>query len=294
MKQADTIEIRWHGRGGQGAVTSAELTALAAIHEGKFAQAFPSFGPERRGAPVLAFDRISADHPIRVRSGVVKPDIVVVLDPGLVTLINVVDGLKPGGCLIVNSTRSLDDLQGEFSGDWVLAVVDASSIARELLRVNIVNTTMLGAMIKTAGVIKIDSLNEPLEEKFGARGKANLEACRKAFDTTVIGKITTGGQKKAKTFAVEKLAKWSELLVGCAVTDVGNTKQFCTGDWKAQHPEWNDSRCIKCGICSLYCPEFCVSQQKDGYFRSNPFYCKGCGICAQECWTQAIKMVEEA
>ena len=80
MKQSDTIEIRWHGRGGQGAVTSAELTALAAIHEDKFAQAFPSFGPERRGAPVLAFNRISAGHAIRVRSGVVKPDIVVVLD----------------------------------------------------------------------------------------------------------------------------------------------------------------------------------------------------------------------
>jgi pyruvate ferredoxin oxidoreductase gamma subunit len=294
MKQGDTIEIRWHGRGGQGAVTSAELTALAAIHEGKFAQAFPSFGPERRGAPVLAFNRISAEHPIRVRSGVVKPDIVVVLDPGLVTLINVVDGLKPGGCLIVNSTRSIEDLQGEFSGDWTLAVVDASSIARELLRVNIVNTTMLGAMIKTAGAIKMDSLSEPLEEKFGARAKANLEACHKAFDTTVISKITTGGEKKVRTFAAAKQPTWKELLVGCAVTDVGNTKRFCTGDWKSQHPVWDDKKCIKCGICSLFCPEFCVGPQKDGYFRSNDFYCKGCGICAQECWTQAIKMVEEA
>lgn len=294
MKREDTIEIRWHGRGGQGAVTSAELTALSAIHENKFAQAFPSFGPERRGAPVLAFNRISAEHPIRVRSSVIKPDIVVVLDPGLVTLINVVDGLKPGGWLIVNSTRSIDDLQSEFSGDWKLAVVDASSIARELLRVNIVNTTMLGALIKTTGVIKIDSLKEQLEVKFGARAKANLEACRKAFATTVISSIKTGGQKKVRTFAVENLAKWSELPVGCVVTDVGNTKQFCTGDWKAQHPVWNDSKCIKCGICSLFCPEFCISQQKDGYFRANEFYCKGCGICAQECWTQCITMVEEA
>ncbi|MCX6002599.1 MAG: 4Fe-4S binding protein [Chloroflexi bacterium] len=82
--------------------------------------------------------------------------------------------------------------------------------------------------------------------------------------------------------------------MGCAITDVGNTKRFCTGNWKSQHPVWNDTRCIKCGICSLYCPEFCISQQKDGYFRANEFYCKGCGICAQECWTQAINMVEEA
>lgn len=294
MKQGDTIEIRWHGRGGQGAVTSAELTALSAIHEGKYAQAFPSFGPERRGAPVLAFNRISADRPIRVRSGVVKPDIVVVLDPGLVTLINVVDGLKPGGWLIVNSTRSMEDLQGEFNGDWKLAVVDASAIARELLKVNIVNTTMLGALVKTTGVIKIDSLKGPLDEKFGARAGSNMDACRKAFDTTVIGTITADAQKKTRTFAAPKLPTWKELLVGCAVTDVGNTKKFCTGDWKSQRPVWDDKKCIKCGICSLFCPEFCIRQQKDGYFRANEFYCKGCGICEQECWTRAISMAEVA
>jgi len=292
MKQGTTIEIRWHGRGGQGAVTSAELTALAAMREGKYAQAFPSFGPERRGAPVLAFNRISEDTPIRIRSGVVKPDIVIVLDPGLVTLINVVDGLKPGGTLIVNSTSAIEDIKQEFSGDWKLAVVNASSIARELLGVNIVNTTMLGALIKATGIIKMDSLNEPLTEKFGARSKANYEACNLAFNSTALGEITTSGPKKGKTFQAEKLPKWNELLVGCAVTDVGNTKRFCTGNWKSEHPEWNDAVCIKCGICSLYCPEACISQQSDGYFRSNPFFCKGCGICAQECWTKAIKMVE--
>ena len=292
MKQGTTIEIRWHGRGGQGAVTSAELTALAAMREGKYAQAFPSFGPERRGAPVLAFNRISEDTPIRIRSGVVEPDIVIVLDPGLVTLINVVDGLKPGGTLIVNSTSAIEDIKQEFSGDWKLAVVNASSIARELLGVNIVNTTMLGALIKATGIIKMDSLNEPLADKFGARSKANYEACNRAFNSTVLGEITTSGPKKEKKFQAEKLPKWNELLVGCAVTDVGNTKRFCTGNWKSEHPEWNDAVCIKCGICSLYCPEACISQQSDGYFRSDPFFCKGCGICAQECWTRAIKMVE--
>jgi len=205
MKQGTTIEIRWHGRGGQGAVTSAELTALAAIHDGKFAQAFPSFGPERRGAPVLAFNRISAGTPIRVRSGVVEPDIVIVLDPGLVTLINVVDGLKPGGWLIVNSTRTIEDLKQEFSGDWKLAVVDASSIAKELLGVNIVNTTMLGAMIKATGAIKMDSLNEPLAEKFGARAKANFDACNRAFNSTVLSEIRPAGPRKRKTSRLRSL-----------------------------------------------------------------------------------------
>lgn len=290
----DIIEIRWHGRGGQGAVTSAELTALAAIHEGKYAQAFPSFGPERRGAPVLAFNRIRADRAVRERSGIIKPDIVVVIDPGLVSLINVTDGLKPGGTLIVNSARSVEDLQQDFNGDWKLAVVDAASIAKKLLGVNIVNTTMLGALIKATEVIDFDSLREPLEERFGARAKSNFEACKLAAENTVISRITPSGDKRPKSFAVEKLPTWNELPVGCVVTDAGNTRAFCTGNWKSQRPEWLDSKCIKCGICSIFCPEGCIKQQKDGFFRADLFYCKGCGICARECWTQAIKMVEEA
>ena len=103
------------------------------------------------------------------------------LDPGLVTLINVAENLKPGGSLIVNSTKGKDELKQEFNGDWKFAVVDAASIARELLGVNIVNTTMLGALIKVTGVVKLDSLEESLQERFGARAKANLDACKKAF-----------------------------------------------------------------------------------------------------------------
>jgi len=90
------IEVRWHGRGGQGAVTSVELLAQAAIAAGKYAQGFPSFGPERRGAPVAAFTRV-ADKKINVRSGIYEPDVVLVLDSSLIGLVNVLDGLKPGG-----------------------------------------------------------------------------------------------------------------------------------------------------------------------------------------------------
>jgi pyruvate ferredoxin oxidoreductase gamma subunit len=294
MKQDSSLEIRWHGRGGQGAVTSAELIALAAIHEGKFAQAFPSFGPERRGAPVLAFNRISADKPIRIRSGILKPDVVVVLDPGLVTLINVTEGLKNGGWLIVNSTKSVEELQQEFSGNWKLGVVDATSIARELLRVNIVNTTMVGAVIKATNVVKLDSLDEPLKERFGARAKSNFDACMKAYSGTVFSEITTTGIKSPKNFQVEKVPGWRDLKVGCVVTEAGNARQFSTGDWKSQHPVWNDERCIQCGICEIVCPEGCIKRDKDGRYRADLFYCKGCGICSHECWPQAITMVDGA
>jgi len=153
----NTIEVRWHGRGGQGAVTSAELLALAAINEGKYAQAMPSFGPERRGAPVLAFNRVNNTNPILMRVGVLRPDIVVVLDPGLLEIIDITAGLKESGTIIINSNKNINEIKSQFSGNWKLAVVDATSIAKEIVGVPIVNTTMLGALIKTTEIIKLDS-----------------------------------------------------------------------------------------------------------------------------------------
>ena len=107
------IEIRVHGRGGQGAVTSTELIALAAINEGKYAQAFPSFGPERRGAPVMAFARIS-DKPIRTREKVYTPDVVVVLDPTILKIVDVTDGLKKNGMVILNTSKDEKEIRKTF------------------------------------------------------------------------------------------------------------------------------------------------------------------------------------
>ena len=100
------IEIRLHGRGGQGAVTSAELLARAAIDEGKYAQAFPSFSPERRGAPVLAFNRINPDEPIHSRAEVDQPDVVLIMDPSLLSILDATSGLKEGGVVIINTQKS--------------------------------------------------------------------------------------------------------------------------------------------------------------------------------------------
>jgi pyruvate ferredoxin oxidoreductase gamma subunit len=180
------IEIRWHGRGGQGAVTSAELLARAAISEDKYAQAFPSFGSERRGAPVLAFDRISSKEPIRVRAEITEPDAVVILDSGLIRIVNVSSGLKENGMIIINTKKSLEDVATEFGNKWGLAVVDATKIAQELLGVNIVNTTMLGALLKATGVVKLESLREPLEARFGRLAERNFSAMKRAFEETMI------------------------------------------------------------------------------------------------------------
>jgi pyruvate ferredoxin oxidoreductase gamma subunit len=182
----DFIGIRWHGRGGQGAVTSAELMAQAAIYEGKYAQAFPSFGPERRGAPVQAFNRISSQKPIWVRAGIAEPDIVVVLDPGLLDIVNVTSGLKEDGVLVVNIRGSFEDIKEKFGTKWEIAMIDATTIARELLGVPIVNTTMIGALVKATGVVKLESLIEPLKKRFGRLAEKNINAMKKAYREALI------------------------------------------------------------------------------------------------------------
>lgn len=181
------IEIRWHGRGGQGAVTSAELVAQAAISEGKYAQAFPSFGPERRGAPVQAFNRVDRSQPVRLRAEITQPDVVVVLDPGLLSVVNVASGLKEGGTVIINSRKPAAQLRTEFHLKGRVAAVNATKIARELLGVPIVNTTMLGAVLKVTEVVKQESLSAPIEKRFGRLAERNFKAMQRAYQETIIG-----------------------------------------------------------------------------------------------------------
>ncbi len=99
----------------------------------------------------------------------------------------------------------------------------------------------------------------------------------------------------AKQFDQRKETEYSsrDLETGCVITDPGNAARYKTGDWRSQRPTWNTLRCIKCGLCSLYCPEGCIAPNAEGYYEADLYYCKGCGICSRECWTQAITMIEE-
>lgn len=175
------VELRFHGRGGQGAVTAANLLASAAVREGKYAQAFPYFGAERRGAPVEAYARIS-DEPIEVHSQVREPDVVVVLDKNIVGVVDVTRGLKEGGVVIVNSPVNPGIEKG------VVHCIDATSIAVSLDLVvggwPVVNTTMLGALARVTGLVSLESIEEAIRSQFrGSIGEANVEAARKAYSS---------------------------------------------------------------------------------------------------------------
>lgn len=166
-------------------MTSAELTALAAIEEGKFAQAFPSFGPERRGAPVMAYVRVSEEQ-IRTREKIYEPNIVVVLDPSLLQIVNVEAGLREGGLVVLNTTKSAEELRRETGLKGRLAIVDATKIAIETMRLPITNTTMLGALLKASGLMTIDALKGPIQHRFGPIAAKNLNACMRAYDETTL------------------------------------------------------------------------------------------------------------
>jgi pyruvate ferredoxin oxidoreductase gamma subunit len=179
------FEVRLHGRGGQGAVTSAELLALATINEGRYGQAFPSFGPERRGAPVVAFFR-SDDKQIKVRTEITNPDLVLVLDPSILRIVKVTAGLKDDGILVANTKYTADEIREELDLKCKLAVVNATRIAFEELGIPVTNTTMLGALLKAKPIVNPDSLIGPLQERFGRIAERNVNAFKRAMGETEL------------------------------------------------------------------------------------------------------------
>lgn len=173
-------EIRWHGRGGQGAVLGASILGKAvAIYEGKYAVSFPSFGAERRGAPVQAFTRIS-DNVIRTRSQIYQPTMVVVLDDSLLDIINISNGVKPGGSIFINTGKSIDKLN--LPTELRVVSLDASAIARQFIGVNIVNTAMLGALAAASCLVSLDSVKKAIADTLPERlVERNIAAAEAAY-----------------------------------------------------------------------------------------------------------------
>jgi len=187
------IEIRWHGRGGQGTKTAALLLADAAFDAGLFVQGFPEYGPERMGAPIMAYNRLD-EEPIRIHSGIYEPDMVVVVDETLITAVDVCSGMKPGGSIVVNSNRKPEFVAAEFDGfDGEIYAVDAADISIRNLGKNLPNTPLLSVVTKLTGVIGEEEFFEVMEkafsEKFSANPdivKGNVTAMREAWNGAVL------------------------------------------------------------------------------------------------------------
>ena len=160
------IEIRWHGRGGQGAKTASLLLADAAFNTGKYIQGFPEYGPERMGAPITAYNRIS-DTPITIHSNIYEPDYVVVVDDTLLTSVPVTAGLKKEGAIVINTTKKPEELKELLKGyDGSVYTIDARKVSEEALGRYFPNTPMLAAIVKVAGVMTDEELLEDMKTSF--------------------------------------------------------------------------------------------------------------------------------
>ena len=160
------VEIRWHGRGGQGAKTASLLLADAAFNTGKYIQGFPEYGPERMGAPITAYNRIS-DKPITVHSNIYEPDYVVVVDDTLLDSVNVTAGLKETGAIVINTTKTPEDLKKSLNGyNGSVYTIDARKISMETLGKYFPNTPMLAAIVKVSGVMTDDEFLNDMKGSF--------------------------------------------------------------------------------------------------------------------------------
>ncbi len=188
MPDSEVFEVRWHARGGQGAVTASRFLAAAALREDKHFQGFPEFGTEREGAPLQAFNRISPSK-IYWHENVTQPDAVVVLDQTLLGTIPVAAGLKQGGVLVVNSADSPDEVRKQAGAgpDVKVYTVDATAIATECIGRPITNTAMVGALVKVTGLVDYANVRAELESMFSGRFRAsvvqgNLKALDRAYE----------------------------------------------------------------------------------------------------------------
>jgi len=189
MTNGDMIEIRWHGRGGQGAKTAATLVATVAVHEDKYAQGFPEYGPERAGAPIKGYTRISGNR-IHQHSPIDHPDIVVVLDESLLIIANVTDGLGEDGILIVNTDASPAEIRKRVNLEGgKVYTVDATKIAIDTIGRPIPNTPMMAAVSMVTGAVSRNGIEKSLREKLGhkfgtAIVEGNITAVARAFEET--------------------------------------------------------------------------------------------------------------
>lgn len=186
------IEVRWHGRGGQGAKTAAQFLAEAALDAGKYIQAFPEYGPERAGAPIKAYTRIN-DDPITIHCSVTNPEVVAVIDPTLLETIDVTDGLGDDGVLLVNSPEGPKAIREKLNfHKGTVATVDATKISLETLGIPMPNTPMLGALIKVRPLVTLEALIGKIKHKFlkkigEEKTNANIEGIKRAYKEAKVG-----------------------------------------------------------------------------------------------------------
>ena len=295
--------VRFHGRGGQGAVTAAQLCSMA--FDGP-ATCMPTFGAERMGSPTESYVRLSANEElVRSNTQVYGPHIVSVLDPTLLGEIDVTAGLAKGGWLIVNTTLNQQDIQGIVNRtDINIATIDATTIAMEVLGRNITNTIILGALIRVAPIVTIDALADAIMRRFkGEIAAKNIAAIKQAIEETCIYEVGV-----ELDFTIDTKVPWQQVFLGLPgykeldkagvwycdedVIEMGSN-QVNTGSWGEWEMIWDEEKCTDCAQCWYICPDFAIIREKgdDNLWHMKGIdigHCKSCQNCLEICPVQAI------
>lgn len=282
------IEIRFHGRGGQGSVVASELLAQAAFLDGKWPQSFPFFGVERRGAPVTAYARIDS-KPIALRTSIPRPDVVVVLDPGLLATTSVTEGMRPDGLLLVSTSRPVESLAAP--PGVRRAAVDGTQIALAhglgTAMLPIVNTAVLGALARATGIVRPEALDRAIRGFVPAHPEENCAAAHDGY--AQLRTADPGG--------VPFLAPAAPTVVPGPFPDgpiaIRSSESIHTAAWRTFRPVIHLERCTRCNFCWKFCPDDAIELDAGGFPRVREAYCKGCGICAAECPPRTIEMAAE-
>ncbi len=289
----DVTNIRFHARGGQGGVTAAQLVVIA--YNGP-AKCFPKFGAERMGSPTEAYAKVSTEEEaIRSNNEVYVPRYVGVLDDSIISDVCVTNGLPPGGWLIINTNKSVDELKKMIGRDDVnYALVDATALSIEILGRNITNTAILGVLCKVSDIISLEELEEAIKYQFrGSLVEKNVKLCRTVYD-------------KVETFEVDipwepekaKKPEWNHLEmnypgakdydIGCVWYTPGQSAKIKTGAWGSYRIEFDPEHCIQCQACYFACPDMCIIREKqdNGEWHitgTDAEHCKGCRVCVEVC-----------
>jgi len=291
------LRVRFHGRGGQGAKTASRILGSAAFNDGYFAQDFPIYGAERRGAPVTAFTRFS-DEAITEKGFVFSPDVSAVMDDSLISgpMANPFAGLRKGGATVVNTTKPPGSIVTG-RDDITVTPIDLTGQALKVLGKPVLSAGIAAAVARISGIGK-EALVKAVADELGELGlSAETVSKNVEFATAIYGELAPAALKTEELATKEELVPFAVVVTGPGgietVTQTGNSYLRHTGNWRTFRPTIDYEKCTDCMICYAYCPESAMSVGQDGRVKIDYDNCKGCMICMTECPLRAISQMRE-
>lgn len=291
-----TIRVRFHGRGGQGAKTASRILGTAAFYDGYFAQDFPIYGAERRGAPVTAFTRFSKEE-ITERGFVFSPDISAVMDDSLVTdpMANPFAGIRKGGVAVINTTKPKGSFLSD-RGDVTVAPIDLTGQALQILGKPILSAGIAAAVSGVSGIREEALVSAVVDELREIGLSPELAQKNVEFAKAVYGELSPVELRTTEMTTNEALIPLALVISESGiekVTRTGNSFLRHTGNWRTFRPIIDYAKCTDCMICYAYCPESAMSVGQDGRVKIDYDNCKGCMICITECPLKAVSQIRE-